>query len=202
MPGKFLLFLDSVWRDVRLAVRDLIRAPGFTVLVVLSLALGIGANVVIFSVIDGILLRPVAVPHSDDLVTFDTAASRATKFGDTSYQDYLDVARQSKDMLELLVYRRVTVGMNPDVRLSHPVSTVVWGLLVSANYFSLLEVKPVLGRGFLPEEDQGRGQAPVAIISYNLWQRMFHSDPQVLAIAAPKLRLPRCVEKARLPKDR
>src|SRR5579871_3184494 len=117
--NNFPLFLDSMWRDSRLAVRGLIRAPGFTFLVVLSLALGIGANVVIFSVIDGILLRPVAVPHAGDLVTFDTAASRATRFGDTSYQDYLDVAEQTKDLLRLLVYRRVTVGMNPDVRLSH-----------------------------------------------------------------------------------
>ncbi len=179
-PNNFSLFLDGMWRDSRLAVRGLIRAPGFTLLVVLSLALGIGANVVIFSVIDGILLRPVAVPHAGDLVTFDTAASRATRFGDTSYQDYLDVAEQTKDLLRLLVYRRVTVGMNPDVRLSHSGSTVVWGLLVSGNYFSLLEVSPILGRGFLPEEDQGRGKAPVAVISYNLWQRMFHGDTQVL----------------------
>src|SRR5438309_2274240 len=80
-PSKFPLFLESVWRDLRLAVRGLIRAPGFTSLVVLCLALGIGANVLIFSLIDGILLRPVAVPRAENLVTFDTAASRETKFG-------------------------------------------------------------------------------------------------------------------------
>ena len=179
-PTRFPVFLENVWRDLRLAARGLIRAPGFTSLVVLSLALGIGANVLIFSVIDGILLRPVAVPHAGNLVTFDTAASRATKFGDNSYQDYLDVAGQTKDLLGWLVYRRVTVGMNPDVASSHPESTVVWGLLVSGNYFSLLEVKPVLGRGFLLEEDEGRGKAPVAVISYNLWQQMFHGDSQVI----------------------
>jgi len=172
-------FLESVWRDLRVSLRSLMAKPGFTFLVVLSLGLGVGANTVIFSLIDGILLRPAAVPHASDLVTFDTAASRMTKFGDTSYLDYTDYAKQTKDFLGTVVYRRVTVGMNPGTALSHARSTVVWGLLVSGNYFSMLEVKPVLGRNFLPEEDQALGRSPVAIISYNLWQRTFNGDPHL-----------------------
>src|SRR6266851_917280 len=158
------LFLESVWRDLHVSLRSLVTKPGFTFLVVLSLGLGIGANTVIFSLIDGILLRPAAVPHAGDLVTFDTAASRVTKFGDTSYPDYADYAKQAKDFLGMVVYRRVVVGMNSGVSPSQSRSTVIWGLLVSGNYFSLLEVKPVLGRGFLPEEDQSLGKGPVAII--------------------------------------
>src|SRR5438045_4609454 len=89
-PFRLSLFLGSVWRDFRVSLRSLVAKPGFTFLVVLSLGLGIGANTVIFSVIDGILLRPVAIPHPGDLVTLDTAASRVTKFGDRSYLDYVD----------------------------------------------------------------------------------------------------------------
>jgi predicted permease len=175
-----MLLLENIQRDLRVALRSLIKKPGFTLLVILSLGLGIGANTVIFSFIDGILLRPVAVPHAHDLLTFDTAASRVTKFGDTSYPDYLDFGKQSKDFLGLVAFRRVVVGLNPDISLSQARPTVVWGLLVSGNYFSVLEVKPALGRDFLPEEVQSPGKAPVAIISYNLWQRTFQSDPRVV----------------------
>lgn len=172
-------FLVSVWRDLRVSVRILIMKPGFTFLVVLSLGLGIGANTAIFSVIDGVLLRPVAIPHPDDLVTIDTAASHVTKFGDSSYLDYVDYSKQTKDLLGALTYRRVTIGLDPDPGMSGSRAQVIWGLLVSGNYFSLLEIKPVVGRGFLLEEDQALGKAPVAIISYNLWQSTFNGDSHV-----------------------
>ena len=124
----------------------------------LCLGLGIGANSVVFSVIDGILLRPLAVPHPGDVVTFDTAASHVTTFGDTSYPDYADVARQNKSFLGVVAFRRVTVGLNSDISLSQPRMTAVWGLLVSGNYFSVLDVKPALGRDFLPDEDRAPGK--------------------------------------------
>lgn len=173
-------FLESVWRDLRVSVRSLIMKPGFTFLVVLSLGLGIGANTVIFSVIDGILLRPVAIPHPDDLVTVDTAASHVTKFGDSSYLDYVDYSRQTKDLLGVLAYRRVVIGLDPDPGLAGSRAQVIWGLLVSGNYFSLLQVNSLAGRGFLFEEDQALGKAPVAIISYNLWQSIFNGDSDVV----------------------
>jgi len=177
---SFALILESILRDVRVTVRSLIAKPSFTVLVVLCLGLGIGANTVIFSLIDGILLRPAAIPRAHELVTFDTAASRVTKFGDSSYLDYVDYAKQTKDFSGMVVYRRVTVGMTPQVEGSHVRSTVVWGLLVSGNYFSVLEVPPILGRNFLSDEDQAVGKSPVAIISYNLWQRTFNGDPRIV----------------------
>jgi predicted permease len=177
---RLSLFIESVARDLRFSVRSLIRNPGFTLLVMLSLGLGIGSNTVIFSVIDGIMLRPVAVPHADELVTFDTAASSVTKFGDSSYLDFLDYSRQTRDLLGLLVYRRATIGINSDPTHSNNQSAVIWGLLVSGNYFSLFDVKPALGRTFLPEEDQAPGKTPVAIISHTLWKRIFNGNPGVI----------------------
>jgi hypothetical protein len=112
------LFVESVWRDLRVACRNLMTHPGFTAMVVLSLGLGVGANTAVFSFIDGILLRPLAVPQGGDLVTFDTAASRVTAFGDTSYPDYIDVFKQSQDLLGVVAFRRVTVGLNPDASSS------------------------------------------------------------------------------------
>jgi predicted permease len=154
--------------------------PGFTAMVVLSLGLGIGANTAIFSFIDGILLRPVAIPHAGDLVTLDTAASRVTAFGDSSYPDYVDISTKSRDLLGVVAFRRVTIGLNPDTSSSQARPTVIWGVLVSGNYFSVLDVQPALGRGFLPEEVQAPGKAPVAIISFSLWERTFDRDPHVV----------------------
>ncbi len=179
-PFSFLLFAESVWRDLRLALRGLIKKPGFTFLVMISLGLGIGSSAAIFSLVDGILLRPAGVPRGIDVVTFDTAASRATRFGDSSYLDYVDYAKQSKDFLGMVVYRRITAAMNSGNPVSQERATVIWGLLVSGNYFSTLEVKPILGRNFLSEEDQTRGKAPVVIISYTLWQRTFNADPHIV----------------------
>ena len=173
-------FLESVWWDMRIGLRSLIMKPGFTFLVVLSLGLGIGANTVIFSVIDGILLRPVAVPHPGDIVTIDTAASHVTRFGDSSYLDYLDYSKQTHGLLGVLVYRRVVLGLDPDPGVDGSRAQVIWGLLVSGNYFSLLDVKPFRGRGFLPEEDQALGKTPVAIISYSLWHNTFNGDSNVV----------------------
>lgn len=175
-----LLLLESIWRDLRVARRSLTKRPGFTFLVILALGLGIGANTVIFSFIDGILLRPVSVPHASDLVTFDTAASHVTRFGDTSYPDYLDFAKRTKEFVGMVAFRRVNVGLSPDISSPRATPTIIWGLLVSGNYFSVLGVKPALGRDFLPEEDQSPGKAPVAIISDGLWRRTFQSDPQVV----------------------
>jgi putative ABC transport system permease protein len=174
------LFLESVAHDFRISLRSLLRKPGFIFLVLLSLGLGVGAGTVIFGLVDGIVLRPVAVPHADELVTVDTAASKLTRFGDSSYQDYQDYSSQTKFFTGMLVYRRVTVGLIPDTARPDAGSAVLWGLLVSGNYFSLFDVKPALGRTFLPEEDQALGKSPVAVISYNLWQRAFNGSQDVI----------------------
>jgi putative ABC transport system permease protein len=177
---NLFLFLESVGRDLRVGFRGLRQSPGFTFMVVLSLGLGIGASTAIFGVIDALVLRPVAVPHASELVTVDTAASHLTKFGDSSYLDYVDYSQQTRDFLGMIIYRRVTVGMNPEPSGANTKSSVIWGLAVSGNYFSLFDVKPALGRAFLPEEDRAVGKAPVAVISYNLWKRDFNGDPNTV----------------------
>ena len=93
--------LDTLWRDLRFSVRSLRKRPGFTIVVVLSLALGIGANTAIFSLVDGIIFRSLPVPNPGGLVTIDIAASRLTRFGASSYLDWVDLSTRSKSFQAL-----------------------------------------------------------------------------------------------------
>lgn len=172
--------MDILKRDLRVTLRGLVKRPVFTFLVILSLALGIGTTTVIFSLIDGILLRPLPVPHPGEIVTVDTAASRLTRFGDTSYLDYVDWVNGSKSFQGLIAFRRLSVSMAPESIEANVQSQVVWGLLVSGNYFSTLHVQPALGRDFLPDEGEVPDKYPVAIISYGLWQEVFGGNPSII----------------------
>ena len=172
-------FFDVLRYDVRTAIRSLRRRPAFTAIVVLSLALGIGANAAIFSVVDAILLRPLPVPDARNLVALDTAASRLTQFGGSSYLDYIDFRNRSKSFEGLTVYQQISAGMNVADAVHGAKSEVVWGLLVSGNFFSTLKVQPALGRDFLPAEDEVPGKFPVVMISHGLWARVFNSDPKI-----------------------
>ena len=172
--------LENLARDLRFTFRALRKKSGFTAVVTLSLALGIGANAAIFSLVDAIILRPLTVPHPGDVIVIDTAASRLTRFGGSSYQDYLDYSKRATSFQALLITHEVSVGMNPGGIVPHGKPQAVYGSLVSANYFSALEVQPALGRGFLPEEGQVPDKYPVVIISYSLWSRAFAGDPGVV----------------------
>lgn len=94
-------FLDTLWRDLRFSVRSLRKKPGFTMAVVLSLALGIGANTAIFSLVDGIVFRPLPVPNPGGLVSLDIAASRLTSFGASSYLDWVDLSARNQSFQAL-----------------------------------------------------------------------------------------------------
>jgi len=172
--------LDMLWRDLRFSLRTLIKRPGFTTVVVLSLALGIGANAAIFSLCDGMVFRPLPAPNPGGLVTVDIAASRLTSFGSSSYLDWVDLSTRSKSFQSLSTRRDMTAAMNPVGAVRDGESRVVWGQLVSGNFFSMLGVQPALGRTFLPEEDQAPGKYPVMLISYSLWQRAFAGDPGII----------------------
>jgi predicted permease len=148
--------------------------------VVLSLALGIGANTAIFSLVDGIIFRPLPVPNPGGLVSVDIAASRLTSFGASSYLDWVDLSARSKSFQELSTRQDMAGGLNPAGAVPDGKPQVVWGQLVSGNFFSTLGVQPVLGRAFLPEEDQTPGKHPVMVISHSLWSRMFASNPDVI----------------------
>ena len=171
--------LESLSRDLRITFRGLRKKPGFTIVVVLSLALGIGANAAIFSLVDAIVFRPIPVPHAGEVVAIDTAASKLTRFGGSSYLDYVDFCARAKSFESLAIAQQMSAGMNASTAAPASKPENVAGLLVSANFFAALEVQPLLGRGFLPEEGQVPEKYPVAVISYSLWNRVFAKDPDV-----------------------
>src|SRR5215469_1098633 len=173
-------FVDTFWRDLRISLRTLRKRPAFAIVVVLSLALGIGANTAIFSLVDGIMFRPLPVPNPSGLVAIDIAASRLTSFGASSYLDWVDLSARSKSFQALTTRQEMSAGMNPSGAVRDGKPQVVWGQLVSGNFFSSLGVQPALGRIFHPEEDQTPGKYPVMVISYSLWKRMFAGSPEIV----------------------
>jgi predicted permease len=168
--------LEALVRDLRRIFRSLRQKPGFTIVVVLSLALGIGANTAIFSLVDAILLRPLPVPNSDGLISVDVAASRLSQFGSASYLDLKDFNSRSRAFKSL----EISQGMSAGMSTGHGQPQIVWGLLVSGSFFSTMQVQPALGRDFRPVEDEVPGKYPVAIISYSLWGRAFANDQNVI----------------------
>src|SRR5580704_2838775 len=166
--------IENFLQDVRFGFRMLRRNPGFTVLTILCLTLGIGANAAVFSWVEGILLRPYPlVSHQERLVTL-TGTVRDEK-AETSWPDLLDVQR-SCTLCETLFVSKIT-GASLSIGERAEVMT---GSIVSANYFDAIGVHPILGRGFEPGEDTGRSAHPVTVISYQLWQGRFKGDPQII----------------------
>ena len=174
--SRIVSLIEAVARDLRFTLRALRQRPGFTAIVVLSLALGIGANTAIFSLVDATLLRPLTVPHPDELITIDVAASRLTQFGGSSYLDYADFRSRARSLQSLAIAQNISAGMST----GQGDPQVVFGLLVSGSFFSTMQVQPSLGRDFRPEEDEAPGKYPVAIISHILWDRAFGRDPGVI----------------------
>src|SRR4051794_27439348 len=172
---RIISLLDALARDLRFTFRALRRNPGFTVTVVLSLALGIGANTAIFSAVDATLLRPLPVPNPRELVTIDVVASHLTQFGNASYLDLTDFRSHSRAFENVAISQGMSAGMTG----GEGEPQIVYGMLVSGSFLSTLHVQPVLGRDFRPEEDEVPGKYPVAIISSDLWARAFASDKDV-----------------------
>ncbi len=165
--------LTTLWQDLRYGVRMLLRSPGVTVIAVLALALGIGANTAIFSVVNGVLLRPLPFEEPGRLVRLSEDAPQVPQMS-ISYPNFLDWREQNKVFtgIAALQFQSYNLtGTNEPERLP--------GRNVSANFFSLLGVKPAAGRTFLPEEDRP-GAARVCVVSNGLWQRRFGSDPNLV----------------------
>lgn len=168
--------MNSVWKDVSYAARVMARTPGFTVVVILSLALGIGANTAIFSIVNAYLLRPMPVDDPDRLVALYLTSPRwGHDLGGLSYPDLLDFRKQDTGLSDIMgstgIGLSVTDGEKPEL---------IWGEIVTGNYFSGLRVRPILGRGFLPDEDRVPGQQAVCVLNYHFWQRHFQSDPNIV----------------------
>ena len=168
--------LHNFTRDLAFGVRVLRRSPGFSVVVVLCLTLGIGANTAVFSWIEGILLRPFPmVPHQERLLVLGQTVRGEADADDISYPDFLDLQRNSK-LIDSFIVNKITGTTLSIGDRAEDVSASI----VSSNYFAALGVRPFLGRGFDPSEDQGRSAHPVTVISYWLWRERFHSDPNII----------------------
>jgi macrolide transport system ATP-binding/permease protein len=169
-----LPILETTWQDLRFGLRMLRRSPGFALLAILCLTLGIGANAAVFSWIEGILFRPYpAVVHQEQLF-----ALTGTVLGEvdlTSWPDLQDLQRSCK-MVDSFIVSKImstTLSMGDRAEASR-------GSIVSANYFDAIGVHPILGRGFEASEDSGRNAHPVTVISYQLWKGRFKGDPEII----------------------
>src|SRR5689334_3406506 len=167
--------METLLQDIRFGFRQLMKQPGFAALAIISMALGIGANTSIFSLVDTALLRPLAVKQPSELVELYGTLHNGADWTVQSYLNYKDYRDRNTVFSGLFVYRTTVSSLTVNNS-----SQRVWGYLVSGNYFDVLGVKPMLGRAFLPEEDQTPDSHPVAVISYNCWQRRFGGDPQIV----------------------
>lgn len=172
------MWLEALLQDLRYAVRMLRRSPGFATVAILTLALGTGATTAVFSVVNAVLLRPLPYPQSERLVQIWSTNPNANRWGMwTAYPRFVDWRRESKSFEEMATTRTWVLSLGGG---DHPES--LFGVVTSSRLFQVLRVEPMLGRAFLPEEDQP-GHDHVMILSYGLWQRRFGSDRTVLARA-------------------
>ena len=165
----------SVVQDLMFAFRTLWKSPMFTAVAVISLGLGIGANTAIFSVTNSLIVRPLNVEGPHELALVYTSRTGGQIHGNTSLPDFLDYRDRSEVFSGLAAYTMAPMAIRGD-----GAPRVGLGQLTSWDYFAVLGVEPVLGRGFLPEEDEELGANPVAVLSHKTWQTLFDSDPEVL----------------------
>ena len=161
--------------DARFGLRALVKNRGFAAVAILTLALGVGANTALFSVVNAVLLRPLPFPAADRLVTFWTFNhGRNIERGIASPADFADWRNESRSFAEMAAWRTWFYNIRAGAEAEQ-----VWGVRTSANYFHLLGVHAAFGRTFSPEEEQP-GRDHVAILSYGLWQRMLGGDPAAI----------------------
>jgi macrolide transport system ATP-binding/permease protein len=167
--------MGGILKDLRYGFRMLWKRPAFTIVAVITLALGIGANSAIFSGVSAFMLRPMPVEDPDRLVrVFEVQQSSPNDYDDFSYPDFVDYRDQNQSFEGLLSYTLAQAALSTSDQ-----NDVIYGELVSGNYFDVLRVRPALGRGFLPEEDKTPGSHPVVVLSHSIWQRRFASDPGI-----------------------
>ncbi|HXU35132.1 MAG TPA: ABC transporter permease [Blastocatellia bacterium] len=160
-------------QDVRYGVRMLIKKPAFTIIAVLSLALGTGANTAIFSFINALLLRPLPIERPNELVSLNNAEARQA-FPSFSYPNYKDFRDRNDVFSGLIGYRFTPLSMSHD-----GINERVWGYEVTGNYFDVLGVNTILGRTISLDDDRVAGASPVAVMSYKCWQR-FGADQSII----------------------
>lgn len=173
--ARGVTFVETVTQDLRYGLRMLRKSPGFTAVAVLTLALGIGANAVVFSVLNALVLQPVKVLDAPSLYQIEQARDHVPAL---SYPDYLDLRERNKSFDGLALYDIDKVGLESS-GTPHP----AWIYDASSNYFDVLRVKPYLGRFFHAADEHGFNSMPWIVLSYAYWQARFHGDPNVVGSA-------------------
>jgi putative ABC transport system permease protein len=166
--------LSTFWQDVRYGLRRLLSSPAFTLIAIVSLALGIGANTAIFSLVNTILLRPFPVEEPERLVALHVTGPRESLLA-FSYPTYVDFRDRNQVLSGLFASRMAPMSLSNQGNNQR-----IWGYLVSGNYFEVLGLKPVLGRMFTQEDDRTRLGSPVAVITHSSWQKRFGGDPNIV----------------------
>ena len=172
------LFLERLWQDLYHGCRMLTKNPGFTLVAVISLAIGIGANCAMYSWADALLLRPLPVARPGEVLSVGT---KVTLAGFTSlvnsYPDFRDLRDHNRSFGDLTAFNSLTVGFTtkPDA-----LPQMKYGVLVTSNLFKAMGVEPELGRGFRPEEDQVPGRDAVVVLDHALWEQQFAADRSIL----------------------
>ncbi|HKR59807.1 MAG TPA: ABC transporter permease [Pyrinomonadaceae bacterium] len=167
--------MGSLLNDIRYGARGLLKSPVFTLLAVTTMALGIGANTAIFSIINAVLLRPLPFIESERLVVPQGGKNDKVETSVLSYLDFSDWRAQTKTLEYITAYQR-SGGL---LRQNYGEPELITGANVDADLFPMLRVYPVVGNVFTRAQDQA-GAAPVVVIGYNLWQRKFNSDPHII----------------------
>jgi predicted permease len=162
----------TLLQDLRFVLRQLRKSPGFTIVAVLTLALAIGANAVVFSVMNGLILRPLNVPQAQSLYSIERASDNDTS---QSYPDYLDLHNRNHSFDGLAAYTMAEVALNTGEGPSR-----VWSVEASGNYFDVLGIHPYLGRFFHGSDERGANSAPYIVLSYAYWHSHFHDDRGVV----------------------
>lgn len=168
-------WIDAIWHDVRYSARMLRKSPGFSIAAVITLALGIGANAVVFSVLNALILRPLDLPGSQNLYTIDQGRDHTPS---QSYLDYKDLRDRTHSFDGIVAYEIAPAGLTVDGN-----TTQMWPYEVSENYFDVLGVKPYLGRFFHASDEHGYNSAPYIVLSYAYWKSHFNGDPSVVGRA-------------------
>ena len=171
-----LPMIETTLQDLRFGLRMLRRSPGFSLLAILCLTLGIGANAAVFSWVEGILFRPYPlVSHQEQLLALTGTTRGESGPTGISWPDLLDLQRSSTLIDSFIVNKIMGTTLSVGDRAER-----MTGSIVSANYFDAIGVHPILGRGFEPGEDVGRNAHPVTVISYQLWKGKYKGDPQII----------------------
>jgi macrolide transport system ATP-binding/permease protein len=174
-PRSGLRVLDELSRDLVYGLRMLLRNPGFALIVIFTLGLGIGVNTAIFSVVDAVLWRPFPTPAPEQLAALYTSGGDGSGYRSLSYPDFLEYQSHQKSFVGMAAYVRVPLDWREGDRIER-----IGSELVTGNYFNLLGLRPVIGRLLGPDDDRAPAAHPVVVISHRLWQNRLGGDPGVV----------------------